>query len=116
MGEDYPGEVAASSSCHWPLLGLPPARLRLDPGRLLVDAGCGTGGIGLWLVRALGADRRPAFGLTAARAAFYVADFEDPGLAPGAAGGIVCVDALGRASDRTAAVVELAPAPAPAGC
>ncbi|MCQ8836181.1 class I SAM-dependent methyltransferase [Streptomyces malaysiensis] len=55
LGEDYPEEVAASSSCDWPLLGLITMRLRMRPGRLLVDAGCGTGGIGLWLARALDA-------------------------------------------------------------
>ncbi|MFD6286348.1 hypothetical protein [Streptomyces sp. NPDC060205] len=53
MGEDYPAEVAASSSCDWPLLGLMTARLRMSQGQLLVDAGCGTGGVGLWLARAL---------------------------------------------------------------
>ncbi|MEV5521972.1 hypothetical protein AB0N43_16085 [Streptomyces pseudogriseolus] len=62
MGEDYPVEVAASSSCDWPLLGLLTARLRLRPGQLLVDAGCGAGGIGLWLARAL-AVRLTAFDL-----------------------------------------------------
>ncbi|MFF8545164.1 hypothetical protein ACF060_33400 [Streptomyces werraensis] len=36
MGEDYPVEVAASSSCDWPLLGLLTARLRLHPGQLLL--------------------------------------------------------------------------------
>ncbi|MEW2573283.1 class I SAM-dependent methyltransferase [Streptomyces sp. NPDC047070] len=52
MGEDYPAEVAASSSCDWTLLGLMTARLRMSPGQLLVDAGCGTGCVGLWLARA----------------------------------------------------------------
>ncbi|MFE7115953.1 hypothetical protein ACFU99_11100 [Streptomyces sp. NPDC057654] len=48
--EDYPSEVAASSSCDWPLLGLMTTRLRMHPDQLLVDAGCGTG---LWLARTL---------------------------------------------------------------
>lgn len=55
MGDDYPSEIGASSSCDWPLLGLMAARLRMAPGRLLVHAGCGNGGIGLWLARALAA-------------------------------------------------------------
>ncbi|MFF8035848.1 class I SAM-dependent methyltransferase [Streptomyces sp. NPDC016626] len=123
MGEDYPAEVAASSSCDWPLLGLMTARLRMRPGRLLVDAGCGTGGIGLWLARALSlrlegfdlspaavaqaAVRRSRFGMSAARAAFRVAELERTGLSDGCAHGIVCVDALGGAADRGAALREL---------
>ncbi|MFD5633654.1 class I SAM-dependent methyltransferase [Streptomyces sp. NPDC127077] len=123
MGEDYPAEVAASSSCDWPLLGLMTARLRMRPGQLLVDAGCGTGGIGLWLARALAvglegfdfspvavaqaADRRPRFTLPADRATFRVAELEDNGLPDSTAHGIVCVDALGGAVDRDAAIREL---------
>ncbi|MYW03389.1 class I SAM-dependent methyltransferase [Streptomyces sp. SID3343] len=124
MGDDYPHEIAASSSCDWPLLGLLTARLRMRPGRLLVDAGCGTGGIGLWLARALavrleGFDLSPvavtqATGRRAhfldgdiGRAAFRVAELEDTGLPDSSAHGIVCVDALGRATDRDAAVREL---------
>ncbi|MGW9369672.1 class I SAM-dependent methyltransferase [Streptomyces xanthophaeus] len=131
MGEDYPAETAASSSCDWPLLGLMTARLRMRPGQLLVDAGCGTGGIGLWLARALalrleGFDlspvavaqatgRRAHFLGSAGRAAFRVAELEDTGLPGGHAHGIVCVDALGNATDRTAAVRELGRVLAPGG-
>lgn len=131
MGEDYPAEVAASSSCDWPLLGLMTARLRMRPGRLLVDAGCGTGGIGLWLARALAARlegfdlsavavaqagaRRGQFGLSAERAAFRVAELENTGLPDACARGIVCVDALGGAPDRAAALRELGRILAPGG-
>ncbi|MER6198072.1 class I SAM-dependent methyltransferase [Streptomyces sp. NPDC001586] len=131
MGEDYPAEVAASSSCDWPLLGLMTARLRMRPGQLLVDAGCGTGGIGLWLARALalrleGFDlspvaitqatgRRPHFGLPAERAAFRVAELENTGLPGAGAHGVVCVDALGGVADRDTAVRELARILAPGG-
>ncbi|MCZ1012182.1 class I SAM-dependent methyltransferase [Streptomyces lydicus] len=117
MGEDYPVEIAASSSCDWSLLGLLTARLRLRPGQLLVDAGCGAGGIGLWLARALtvrldGFDLSPVataqatsrrahfLGTTGDRALFRVAELEHTGLPSGHAHGIVCVDALGRAADR----------------
>ncbi|MGW1870404.1 class I SAM-dependent methyltransferase [Streptomyces mauvecolor] len=132
MGEDYPVEVAASSSCDWPLLGLLTARLRLRPGQLLMDAGCGTGGIGLWLARALdlrlagfdlspvavaqAAARRTHFGTPDGRAVFHVADLEDTGLPNAHAHGIVCVDALGRAADRSAALRELGRVLAPGGC
>ncbi|WP_331726262.1 class I SAM-dependent methyltransferase [Streptomyces sp. NBC_01276] len=132
MGEDYPAEVAASSSCDWPLLGLLAARLRMRPGQLLVDAGCGTGGIGLWLARALtvrlhgfdlspvaaaqAAARRTHFlGPHAGRAHFRVAELEDTGLPDGCAHGIFCVDALGRAADRGAALRELGRLLAPGG-
>ncbi|MFJ6213733.1 class I SAM-dependent methyltransferase [Streptomyces sp. NPDC092296] len=131
MGEDYPAEVAASSSCDWPLLGLMTARLRMRPGQLLVDAGCGTGGIGLWLARALAlrlegfdlspvavaqaTDRRPHFGMSADRAAFRAADLEDTGLPDSSAHGIVCADALGRAADPDVAVRELGRLLAPGG-
>ncbi|KPC62608.1 class I SAM-dependent methyltransferase [Streptomyces chattanoogensis] len=131
MGEDYPAEVAASSSCDWPLLGLMTTRLRMRPGQLLVDAGCGTGGIGLWLARALtlrlesfdlspvavaqAADRRTHFGIPAQRAVFHVAELEDTGLPDGCAHGIVCVDALGGADDRDAALRELGRVLAPGG-
>ncbi|MFD9483661.1 class I SAM-dependent methyltransferase [Streptomyces sp. NPDC059991] len=132
MGEDYPVEVAASSSCDWPLLGLLTSRLRMVPGQLLVDAGCGAGGIGLWLARALdvrldgfdlspvavaqAAARRAHFlGDTADRAVFRVAELENTGLPDGCAHAIVCVDVLGRAADRGAALRELGRVLAPGG-
>ncbi|MFD0372871.1 class I SAM-dependent methyltransferase [Streptomyces sp. NPDC127114] len=132
MGEDYPAEVAASSSCDWPLLGLLTARLRLSPGQLLVDAACGTGGIGLWLARALAVrldgfdlspvattragERRADFlGADRDRAVFRVAELENTGLSTGHAHGIVCVDALGRAADRGAALRELGRVLVPGG-
>ncbi|MGW2692310.1 class I SAM-dependent methyltransferase [Streptomyces sp. NPDC001296] len=122
MGEDYPHEIDASSSCDWPLLGLLAARLRMRPGQLLVDAGCGTGGVGLWLARALavrlqGLDvspvaitqaiaRRRNF-VTPGRAAFRVASLDDTGLPDQCADGAVCVDALSFAEDRMDAMREL---------
>ncbi|WP_333740726.1 class I SAM-dependent methyltransferase [Streptomyces sp. IBSBF 2806] len=132
MGEDYPVEVAASSSCDWPLLALMTARLRLRPGELLVDAGCGAGGIGLWLARAFtvrlaGFDLSPVaaaqatarrthfLGPAAGRAAFRVGELENTGLPDGSAHGIVCVDALGGAVDRGTALRELGRILAPGG-
>lgn len=120
MGDDYPDEVAPDSSCDWPLLELMAARLRMHPRQFLVEAGCGTGGIGLWLARALavrleGLDispvaieqataRRIDFGVPAA---FRVAGLENTGLPDGAAHGMVCVDALSFAPNRKAAMSEL---------
>ncbi|MER5985406.1 class I SAM-dependent methyltransferase [Streptomyces sp. NPDC001787] len=123
-GEEYPGQVAASGSCDWTLLSLLVARLRLRPRQVLVDAGCGTGGVGLWLARALDSDligvdlspvavreavsRRAGFGLAPDRAAFRTASLEATGLPSVHAHGIVCVDALGFAADPAAALHELA--------
>ncbi|MFC8429257.1 class I SAM-dependent methyltransferase [Streptomyces sp. NPDC057253] len=120
MGDEYPEEVAAASSCDWPLLELMATRLRMHPLQFLVDVGCGTGGIGLWLARALalrldGLDispvaiehattRRVHF---AVPATFRVAGLENTGLPDGAAHGVVCVDALSFAANRSAALGEL---------
>jgi ubiquinone/menaquinone biosynthesis C-methylase UbiE len=130
MGDRYPHEVAANSSLDWPLLGLLVARLQMTPGQLLVDAGCGTGGVGLWLARALsvrvtGIDQAQAAitqataratGFVAAdRARFRVARLEDSGLPDGCAHAVVCVDALSFAADRTAALREFGRVLAPGG-
>ncbi|MDF3144171.1 MULTISPECIES: class I SAM-dependent methyltransferase [unclassified Streptomyces] len=130
MGERYPHEVAANSSCDVPLLGLLVTRLHLTPGQLLVDAGCGSGGVGLWLARALSARlvgvdvsayaiqqataRTPSF-LPVDRVAFRVAQLEATGLPEGWAHGVVCVDAFSFAADRTAALRELGRVLAPGG-
>lgn len=122
MGDAYPAEVAPSSSCDWTVLGTMVTRLRMRPGQVLVDMGCGTGGVGLWLSRALAlrligvdisstaielaAARRPAF-LPRDRAAFRVGTLEASGLDDGTAQGVVCVDALGFAAERPAALREI---------
>ncbi|MFJ6774955.1 class I SAM-dependent methyltransferase [Kitasatospora sp. NPDC091257] len=131
LGEDYPEQVGASGSCDWALLGLLVTRLRLRPRQVLVEAGCGTGGIGLWLARALDTDlvgldlspvavheataRIPHFGLAQPRVSFRVASLEDTGLPDQRAHGVVCVDALGFAADRQAALRELARVLVPGG-
>ncbi|MET8956693.1 class I SAM-dependent methyltransferase [Streptomyces sp. NPDC004533] len=122
MGEDYPHEITASSSCDWPLLALLASRLRMRPGRLLVDAGCGTGGIGLWLARALAirlhgldlspeaveqATARSHHFVPSGRATFRIATLTATGLPDGCAHGAICIDALSAATDRAAALREL---------
>ncbi|MFJ3310478.1 class I SAM-dependent methyltransferase [Streptomyces sp. NPDC086549] len=130
MGERYPHEVAANSSLDWPLLGLLVARLQMTPGQLLVDAGCGTGGAGLWLARAVSARlvgidvsaaaiqhataRTDSF-VPADRVAFRIAQLEATGLPDGCARAVVCIDALSFAADRTAALRELGRVLAPGG-
>jgi SAM-dependent methyltransferase len=112
MGDAYPCEVAPCSSCDLVLLGQMVGRLGLRPGQVLGDAGCGTGGVGLWLARALnvqlaGWDVSPAavrlamgraarFAM-AGRAEFRVGTLEASRLPEGSVDGLVCVDAFANA-------------------
>ncbi|MFE2968300.1 methyltransferase domain-containing protein [Streptomyces sp. NPDC059340] len=121
MGDAYPAEVAPNSSCDWTLLGTLVGRLQLRPGQVLADIGCGTGGVGLWLARALNVDlvgidvsatavrlateRQDDF-VPADRARFTVGSLETTGLPDEHVHGLVCVDALFNASDRVAALTE----------
>jgi SAM-dependent methyltransferase len=121
-GDELPEEVDPSSSCTWSVLGDMVGWLRLHPGALLVDLGCGRGGTGLWLARAfnarlLGLDistrgleiaRRHAAGfLPADRAEFRHGTFERTGLPDACADGVISMDALPFAFDRDAALAEL---------
>jgi SAM-dependent methyltransferase len=121
-GDEFPEEVDPSSSCTWLVLGEMVGRLRLKPDAVLVDLGCGRGGTGLWLARALSARligldvspraleisrrRVPDF-LPEGRAEFREGTFERTGLPDGCADGVVSMDALPFAFDREAALVEL---------
>ncbi|NDZ76975.1 class I SAM-dependent methyltransferase [Streptomyces sp. SID10853] len=122
MGDDHPVEVGASSSCDWPLLAILSARLRMTPGHALADLGCGSGGVGLWVARALavhlvGVDISPAaVKLATARrtrfiprgqADFRVGTLANTGLADQSVDGIICVDAAGCAPDRAATLREM---------
>jgi ubiquinone/menaquinone biosynthesis C-methylase UbiE len=122
MGDQYPAEVEPFSACSWWLLGNAVAALRPRPDGLLVDLGCGRGGPGLWLARALsarlvGIDFSPvAVDLAATRAARFVGPgraefrqgtFERTGLPGGYADGVLSVDALQFAKDRVAALREV---------
>ena len=121
FGDEYPAEVAPFSSCTWWLLGHLVAALRLQPGGRLVDLGCGGGGPGLWLARALSANligidfsriavelataRAPEF-VGPGRAEFRQATFDRTGLPEAGVNGVVSVDALPFAADRVAALAE----------
>jgi ubiquinone/menaquinone biosynthesis C-methylase UbiE len=122
FGDEYPSEVEAFSSCSWWLLGNFVSTLRLRPDSLLVDLGCGRGGPGLWLARAmrtrligvdhseaavrLAAQRAPEF-VGPDRASFRQGTLEATGLPDGCADGVVSMDAFGFAADRAAALREL---------
>lgn len=97
-------------------------RLRLGPGKLLVDMACGRGGPGFWLARETGArllgvdfspvavrqasERAASFGRTD-HATFRVGEFGACGLEPAVADAVVCVDAIQFAPDPLAAFVDL---------
>jgi SAM-dependent methyltransferase len=122
FGDEYPAEVDPSSACTWSVLGGMVRELRLRPDATLVDLGCGRGGTGLWLARALsarliGVDLSPrAVELATSRigdflpdgrARFQVGTFEETGLPDGCADGAVSMDALPFSPDRDAALAEL---------
>jgi SAM-dependent methyltransferase len=130
MGDEYPPGVEPTSSCSWWLLGHAVSALRLRPDARLVDLGCGRGGPGLWLARALsvrltGIDfSATAVEIAAQRAGDFVApdraefrqgSFERTGLPDRYADGLLSVDALPFSPDRQAALREAARILAPAG-
>jgi len=130
MGDDYPPGVQPTSSCSWWLLGHAVSALRLRPGARLVDLGCGRGGPGLWLARALSvrltgidfsaaaveiAARRAGDFVAPDRAEFRPGSFERTGLPDRYADGLLSVDALPFSPDRQAALREAARILAPGG-
>jgi ubiquinone/menaquinone biosynthesis C-methylase UbiE len=130
MGDQYPAEVDPFGSCSWWLLGQLVSVLRLRPDDLLVDLGCGRGGPGLWLARALSArligvdfspaaielatERAPAF-VAPERTQFRVATFDRTGLPDATAAAVISIDALPFAPDRPAALREMVRIVAPGG-
>jgi SAM-dependent methyltransferase len=129
-GEDYPAEVEPFSPCSWSLLSSLVGALRLSPGATLVDLGCGLGGPGLWLARAMNArlvgidwsaaaveiaaERAPSW-LSEGRYEMRVGTFTETGLPDDAADAIVSVDALALAQDPAAALAEVRRITAPGG-
>ncbi|EGX59356.1 methyltransferase type 11 [Streptomyces zinciresistens K42] len=123
MGDLYPWDVDPAGSADWPLMGSMVGALRMHPNQQLVDLGCGSGGVGLWLARALGvamtgidisalalrlaADRAPAFQIPDTRAEFAVGLRTATGLPDQYAHGLVCVDALGKRVQRPAVLAEI---------
>ncbi len=129
-GEEYPDEVAPFSPCSWSLLSSLVGALRLPPGATLVDLGCGLGGPGLWLARAMNARlvgidwSAAAVEFAAERAPYWLSEgrydmrtgtFTETGLPDDGADAIVSVDALALAQDPAAALAEVRRITAPTG-
>lgn len=121
-GDNYPAEVSATSSCTWWTLGQLVTELGPAAGGHLLDLGCGRGGPGLWVARALparltGIDASPlgvelataraAAFLPPGRAEFRVATFEATGLPDGSVDAAMSVDALPFTPDPAAALAEI---------
>ncbi len=121
-GEQYPVQVSPFSSCTHRLLQQLGQQLGLQPGEVLIDLGCGTGGVGLWLAqkqnaRLIGVDRcSDAIGIAAKRApawdlvhsaSFVVGDFCKTGLASAVANAVFSVDAFTATDDIERALSEV---------
>lgn len=120
--EDYPTEIQPLSSATRTLLGQLLEELRCDPNARLLDLGCGSGGVGSWLARELGARlvgvdfspravelarNRVGEFLPAERSDFRIGDFVDTGLDDESVDLVVSIDALIMAPDVNASLKEV---------
>lgn len=121
-GDQYPIEVFPFSSCTYQLLEQLAQQLSLTPNMSLVDMGCGTGGVGLWLAReheiqVIGIDRcSDAIAIANSRAVewdlsrqanFVVGDFCNSGLVTASVDAIFSIDAFTATDDIENAFVEI---------
>jgi SAM-dependent methyltransferase len=123
LGDEYPANLDIHSFVSISELNRFAGELRLSPGDVLVDVGCGRGGPGLWVAtqtdaRLIGIDiaeaalsaargRALALGI-AERAEFRRGSFQDTGLSNASTNAVMSVDALLFAPDKLAAIRELA--------
>lgn len=126
-GAEYPQDVTVFGSCTRTILDLALAGLNLGAGDTLIDLGCGLGGPGRWLARQSGATvtgvdlSQAAIDGAQAAAAVYLrpgqyeyrlGTITSTGLPDRSADGLVSIDALPMATDRAAALSEVARGPA----
>jgi SAM-dependent methyltransferase len=130
LGEEYPVEVAPYSFTTRSELTRIAREVRLAPGELLVDVGCGRGGPGLWVAVATGASylgvditssplaevqhRASRIGI-ADRVRTAVGAFDNLPVSDGEAGAVISIDALLFAPSKHAALREVSRALRPAG-
>lgn len=121
-GEQYPLDIQPFSSCTYQLLDELNTRLRLRENDLLVDLGCGAGGVGLWFAqqfkcRLVGIDQSFG-GIEIARlralnwpsiqeSNFHVATFEKLPIGDACAMSVISIDALPFAQDVDVALAEI---------
>ncbi|MFJ5220968.1 SAM-dependent methyltransferase [Streptomyces sp. NPDC088354] len=127
---EFPREAAPLSDCTWRTLGDMVAELRLNPGSILVDIGCGQGGPGCWMARALNceligidhskvaveqaAETAKSFNI-AERSTFRLGFLDATGLPSESAHGVIMVDSMPFAESRTAVLGEVSRILAPGG-
>lgn len=131
-GDDYAEDADPYSFVSRTELARFAEELRVGPGELLLDLGCGRGGPGLVVAvrtgaRLLGLDisevalaeaRRAADGIPGAdgdRAVFRRGEFAETGLPDGAAHAVLSVDAFTFAPDKQRALAEIHRSLAPGG-
>lgn len=121
FGDEYPEGVDPYSLVSRTELGRFTAEVRVGPGNVLADIGCGRGGAGLWVAAATGADligidiaenaltaaRQRAAAMGRASATFRQGEFESTGLPDASVDAIMSVDALLFTPSKARAFVEL---------
>src|SRR6266581_1205083 len=107
-GDEYPATLDTYSEVTLSELNRFVVELRLSPGDVLVDAGCGLIGIDI-AETAVNAARVRAVALELAdRAEFHPGSFQDTGLSEASVHAVTSIDALLFAPDKLAAIQELA--------
>ncbi len=122
LGEQYPAELAPFSSCTFELLEELEQQIIFKPCTTVVDLGCGTGGVALWLARkhslqltgidrcgdavAIAKQRAIEWGVNK-RARFAIGDFCDTGLVSSSTDIVLSIDAFTATNDIESALEEV---------
>ena len=122
-GEEYPAETRPNGFYTLTMLRRLVDALKVGPGHILADIGCGHGRTGLWVAQQLGVDligidiaangvalakdRATEQGL-AKRAQFQVGDFTATGIQEASCDAVMSLDVLHYVPDKAAAANEVA--------